>query len=105
MNKKWIVLLGLLLGAAVVVLGGLLLMMGRSQGQVPQAAAPTAAETLITAAPTPEATLVPTEDPRLQLSSGPVDRDATELTLSSVTEEDLARIRELSGLTLLDGRV
>ena len=104
MNKKWIVLLGLLLGAAVVVLGGLLLMMGRSQGQVPQAAAPTAAETLITAAPTPEATLVPTEDPRLQLSSGPVDRDATELTLSSVTEEDLARIRELSGLTLLDGR-
>ena len=104
MDKKRIILLSLLLGLAIALLGLLLLMMGRSGRETPAVAesAPTAAPTAV---PTALPTSVPTEDPRLQLSSRPVDRDVKELAVASVTEEDLALIRqELPGLTLLDGR-
>lgn len=56
--------------------------------------------------PTPTAEAVTPEpvDTRVQLSSGPVERDVTELTLNSVTEADLAALSELSELRMLDGR-
>ena len=98
MDKKRIILLSSLLGVAVALLGLLLLIMtrgGREAAQPADTAAPTAA-------PAAEPTATP--DPRLQLSSGPVDRDVKELTLASVTAEDLDLIRELPDLTLLDGR-
>ncbi len=105
MDKKRIILLSLLLGLAIALLGLLLLTMGRSGEKRPVAAVePTLTAAPPTAAPTPEPTPAPTEDPRLHLSSGPVDRDVKELILASVTEEDLSLIRELSALTLLDGR-
>ncbi len=97
MDKKRIVLLSLLLGLALALLGLLLLFL--LQGGEKAAAVPTPAPT---AAPTAEPTSTP--DPRLQLSWGPVDRDVKELTLPSVTEEDLALLGELPELTLLDGR-
>ena len=98
MDKKRIILLSSLLGVAVALLGLLLLIMTRGGREAAQPAA-TAAPT---AAPAAEPTATP--DPRLQLSSGPVDRDVKELTLASVTAEDLDLIRELPDLTLLDGR-
>ena len=98
MDKKRIILLSSLLGVAVALLGLLLLIMTRGGREAAQPAA-TAAPT---AAPSAEPTATP--DPRLQLSSGPVDRDVKELTLASVTAEDLDLIRELPDLTLLDGR-
>ncbi len=98
MDKKRIILLSSLLGVAVALLGLLLLIMTRGGRETAQPAA-TAAPT---AAPAAEPTATP--DPRLQLSSGPVDRDVKELTLASVTAEDLDLIRELPDLTLLDGR-
>ena len=98
MNKKRIILLSSLLGVAVALLGLLILIMTRDDKAAAQPA-PTEAPT---AAPTAEPTA--TADPRLQLSSGPVARDVTELTLESVTEEDLEGIRELTDLVLLDGR-
>ena len=98
MNKKRIILLSSLLGVAVALLGLLILIMARDDKAAAQPA-PTEAPT---AAPTAEPTA--TADPRLQLSSGPVARDVTELTLESVTEEDLEGIRELTDLVLLDGR-
>ena len=98
MDKKRIILLSSLLGVAVALLGLLLLIMTRDGREAAQPAA-TAAPT---AAPAAEPTATP--DPRLQLSSGPVDRDVKELTLASVTAEDLDLIRELPDLTLLDGR-
>ncbi len=106
MDKKRIILLSLLLGLAIALLGLLLLVMNRNGGETPAVAAvePSFTAAPITAAPTAMPTPAPTEDPRLQLSTGPVDRDATELALVSVTEEDLILIRELPGLTLLDGR-
>ena len=110
MNKKRIILLSLLLGLAIALLGVLLLMMlGQDKDQArAMEARPSLTAALGTeaAAPTPteEPLPTPTEDPRLPLSSGAVDRNVTELTLESVTETDLALIRELAGLTLLDGR-
>ena len=98
MDKKRIILLSSLLGVAVALLGLLLLIMTRGGREAAQPAA-TAAPT---AAPAAEPTATP--DPRLPLSSGPVDRDVKELTLASVTAEDLDLIRELPDLTLLDGR-
>ena len=98
MDTKRIILLSSLLGVAVALLGLLLLIMTRGGREAAQPAA-TAAPT---AAPAAEPTATP--DPRLQLSSGPVDRDVKELTLASVTAEDLDLIRELPDLTLLDGR-
>lgn len=104
MEKKRIILLSLLLGLAIALLGLLLLMMGRSGGETP-AAAEAVATAAPTQAPTPEPTAAPTADPRLQLSTGPVDRNVTELVLTGVTEQDLVLIREeLPGLTRLDGR-
>lgn len=101
MDKKRIILLSLLLGLAIALLGLLLLVLFRDGGKT--VAAPTPEPTAAyTPAPTAEPT--PTPDPRLQLSSGPVDRDVKELVLQTVTEEDLALLGELSGLTLLDGR-
>ena len=105
MNKKRIVLISLLLGLAIALLGLLLLMLGGNRDRAVTATVAPALSTQapavpLTAAPTP----APTEDPRLQLSSGPVDRSVTELKLSSVTETDLALIRELAYITLLDGR-
>ena len=108
MDKKRIILLSLLLGLAIALLGLLLLIMGGRQSQT--AAAPIQTQPLPAATeapiavPTAKPTVAPTEDPRLQLSTGPVDRGVTSLTLTSVNEEDLSLIRELSGLTLLDGR-
>ena len=108
MDKKRIILLSLLLGLAIALLGLLLLIMGGRQSQT--AAAPIQTQPLPAATeapiavPTAKPTVAPTEDPRLQLSTGPVDRGVTSLTLTSVNEEDLTLIRELSGLTLLDGR-
>lgn len=102
MNKKRIILLSLLLGLAVAVLGLLLFAMVGG-GETPVLAQATLAPT-DTPAPTPTPTPAPTPDPRLQLSMGPVDRSVTELTLTNLTEEDLSLIRELSALTLLDGR-
>ena len=112
MNKKRIILVSLLLGLALALLGLLLLFLltGGDRDGVPAAAAeavqaPTAVLTAApTAVPTAIPTEAPTEDPRLQLSTGPVDRSVTELTLTGVTEADLALIRELPALTLLDGR-
>ena len=104
MEKKRIILLSLLLGLAIALLGLLLLVMGRSGNEAAVAAEPTFTPAPPTAVPTALPTPAPTEDPRLQLSSGPVDRDVTTLALANVTEEDLALIRELTGLTLLDGR-
>ena len=104
MDKKHIILLSLLLGLAIALLGLLLLILGRNGGETAVVAQPTFTAAPATAAPTAEPTPAPTEDPRLQLSSGPVERDVTALTLSSVTEEDLTLIRELTDLTLLDGR-
>ena len=110
MNKRnRIVLLSLLLGLSLALLGLLLVLMGRDRGAAPtvaqtvqtSTAAPTDAPTAV---PTATPTNAPTEDPRLQLSTGPVDRAVTELTLTAVTEADLALIRELPALTLLDGR-
>ena len=109
MDKKRIILLSLMLGLALAGLGLLLLiMMGQGEGRSPVTVA--VAETVPpvtaapTASPTPTPTPAPTEDPRLQLSTGPVDRRVTTLTLSAVTAEDLSLIRELTELTLLDGR-
>ena len=112
MNKKRIILVSLLLGLALALLGLLLLFLltGGDRDGVPAAAAeavqaPTAVLTAApTAVPTAIPTEAPTEDPRLQLSTGPVDRSVTELTLTGVTEADLALIQELPALTLLDGR-
>ena len=112
MNKKRIILVSLRLGLALALLGLLLLFLltGGDRDGVPAAAAeavqaPTAVLTAApTAVPTAIPTEAPTEDPRLQLSTGPVDRSVTELTLTGVTEADLALIRELPALTLLDGR-
>ena len=110
MNKRnRIVLLSLLLGLSIALLGLLLVLMGRDRGAAPtvaqtvqtSTAAPTDAPTAV---PTATPTNAPTEDPRLQLSTGPVDRAVTELTLTAVTEADLALIRELPALILLDGR-
>ena len=98
MDKKRIILLSSLLGLALALLGLLLVILTRGGREAAQPAA-TAAPT---AAPTAEPTATP--DPRLQLSSGPVDRDVKELVLQSVTAEDLDLIRELPDLTLLDGR-
>lgn len=104
MNKKRIILLSLLLGLAVAMLGLLLLVMvGGGETAVFAQATPAPTDTP-TPAPTATPTPTPTQDPRLQLSTGPVDRSVTTLTLSAVTEEDLSLIRELSELTLLDGR-
>ena len=108
MVKKRIILLSLLLGLAIALLGLLLLIMGRSRGRTAavHAAAqttPAATEapvTVVTARPT----TAPTEDPRLFLSTGPIDRSVATLTLSSLTKEDLDVIRQLNWLTLLDGR-
>ena len=100
MDKKKIILLSLLVGFALAMLGLLLLVMA---GGEKAAAVPTPAPTE-TPVPTPTATPAPTADPRLMLSSGPVDRDVTELTLDAVTEEDLTLILELTALTKLDGR-
>ena len=105
MDKKKIILLSLLLGLAIALLAVLLLVMSgngaKTAGGMP---IPVTESAAATAVPTEAPTAEPTEDPRVQLSSGPVDRDVTELTLSSVSEEDLPLIRELSGLTVLDGR-
>ncbi len=54
--------------------------------------------------PTAEAITPKPVDTRVQLSTGPVERDVTELTLNSVTEDDLAALSELRELRLLDGR-
>ena len=105
MDKKRIILFSSLLGLAIALLGVLLLIL--SGGKDPS---PVVAQTAVTeppvvlAAPTPAPTPAPTEDPRLWLSSGPVDRNVSTLTLTSLTEADLDRIRELEHLTLLDGR-
>ena len=110
MNKRRIILLSLLLGLAIALLGVLLMiMLGQDRGTAPAAEAqPSLASVLRTEelAPTPteEPVPTPTEDPRLLLSSGPVDRNVTELILESVTEADLPLIRELANLTRLDGR-
>ena len=105
MDKKRIILLSLLLGLAIALLVLLLLVMsGNSAKAAGGASAAAPATAAVTAVPTEVPTAEPTEDPRIQLSSGPVDRDVTELTISSVTEEDLQLIRELEGLTILDGR-
>ncbi len=105
MDKKRIILLSSLLGLAIALLGVLLLVLGRGGSEPIPAAQPVLAQTaLVTLAPTEAPTPAPTEDPRLMLSFGPVDRGVTELILPSVTEEDLALIRELNALTLLDGR-
>ena len=92
MNRKRIIF-------HILLLGLLLLLAGCGNEDTP------AVEAVPTSAPTPAPTAAPTEDPRLFLSSGPVDRDVRELTLSSVTEADLERIRSLTDLVLLDGRV
>ena len=102
MNKKRIVLLSLLLCLAVAMLG-LLLFAVAGEGETAAFAQATLAPS-DTPAPTPTPAPAPTPDPRLQLSMGPVDRSVTELTLTNLTEEDLSLIRELSALTLLDGR-
>ena len=105
MNKKRIILLSLLLGLALAGLGLLLLVLIDEDELTSAAVAETAAATAApTAAPTAVPTTAPTEDPRLQLSTGPVDRSVRELVLTAVTEEDLVLIRELTELTLLDGR-
>ena len=98
MNKRRIILLSLLLGLAVAMLALLLILLTGGGASAPAAAEPT----LVTA--TAEPTLAPTEDPRLMLSSGPVDRAAEELILGSITEGDLPLLRELNNLTRLDGR-
>ncbi len=109
MNKRRIILLSLLLGLVIALLGLLLLVMGGDRNEAHAAQAPTAAPAppaaqSVTAAPLEVPTVAPTADPRLQLSSGLVDRSTRELVLRSVTEDDLSLIRELSNLTLLDGR-
>ncbi len=105
MYKKRIILFSLLLGLAIALLGLLLLLLNRNDDRTAAApVSPAIATQAPTAEPTAESTPAPTEDPRLQLSTGPVDRSVTELKLSSVTETDLALIRELAYLTLLDGR-
>ena len=106
MEKKRIILLSLLLGLAIALLGLLLLvMLGRNGGETAAVAEPTFTAEPPTAVPTAIPTPAPTADPRLQLSTGPVDRNVTELVLTGVTEQDLALIREeLPGLTRLDGR-
>ena len=103
MNKKRIIFLSLMLGFALAGLGLLLLvMLGGSDVAVAETVP--AATAAPTAVPTAIPTAAPTEDPRLQLSTGPVDRDVRELVLTDVTAEDLTLIRELTQLTLLDGR-
>lgn len=108
MNKKRIILLSLLVGLSLALLGLLLLfLVDEDRGAAHAAQAVPAITDAPTAPPTEVPTAPPTAtpDPRLQLSSGPVDRDVTELTLTAVTEGDLELIRELSGLTRLDGRL
>ena len=116
MDKKRIILLSLLLGTALALLLLLVLLLvgrdrtpsaqapaARSQDAAsPAAEAPTALPG--TDAPAEQPAASPTEDARVQLSAGPVDRNATELVLSSVTEADLPLLRQLAGLTRLDGR-
>ena len=118
MDRKRIILLGVLLGLALALLGVLMLTILRPGPADPVAAAaePTSAPLTKeiptdvpptaepTAVPTEEPTPAPTADPRLQLSWGPVAWDVTELVLPSVTEGDLDLIRSLPDLTLLDGR-
>lgn len=116
MDKKQIIILSVSVGLALALLGVLVMMvLGFGKGSAPVAEtapilteAPKKADaaplTEPTPVPTAEPTPAPTEDPRLQLSSGPVDWDATELTLTAVTAEDLELIRQLPALALLDGR-
>ena len=116
MNKRKIIVLSIALGLALALLGVLVMViLGFGKDSAAQAvdeptpmaamesaAASDAPKQDVTAAPT--AAPAPTEDPRLRLSSGPVDRDVAELVLQTVTAEDLDLIRQLPSLALLDGR-
>ena len=90
-QKEWLrcVLIAAMLIALLFVLSGC----DRTPEQ-------TEAMSAVTEAPTAP----PTEDPRLQLSFGPIDRSVTELKVDSITEEDLVLLKQLPELTLLDGR-
>lgn len=104
MDKKRIILLSLLLGLAIALLGLLLLIMGDNRTRTPAVAQVDPTAVPVTVAPTATPVPTPTADPRLQLSMGPVDRDAATLVLTGLTEEDLPLLGELTNLTLLDGR-